>query len=187
MSWKCAIIFAMVALMGRWLKGKWNNLLTIFAGFYTLTISLSSLRLWGINEPSVQACRILILGIFSYAIGYVAVTCFSKKRSVVLVDVSITENFETTQKYTVRKNIIYFALLIVVLFTVYNFIRAILLLRSGVSISQLRSLYYSEDEVVGARTAFDLYVYLPLVQTLVLVACATLFSGSLDFSIKNIF
>lgn len=184
MSWGVAILFAIVALIGRLVKGRWNNLLSIFSGFYALTISLASFRLWKINAASPLACTILAIGIIGYAAGYLTTIVVYQRRNALYKTSYLGEHTSTGQTYTARKITIYLMLFIVVLFTLYSSVRALLLLLSGTSFSLLRSLYFGGDAAVG-RSKFDLFVYLPLMQSLVLLSCVVLFSNSPNFTAKS--
>lgn len=176
MAWICLALFGGFAISGRVIMKRYGNILTVFSAFYFTIIALGSMRLYGIMPASEQTYTVLIAGIISFSVGYLAIIALYQFRGV-----SIPKKAKDggTYDYVLREKAIYVILLIVILYTVYRFVRIIGALRSGISFQVLRSLYFSEN---GGVNRFDHFVYLPLLQTQIILACIIFFSNKTNFS-----
>ena len=187
----CSVVFFLTAWWGKLVKGRWSNLLTIFSGFYAIIISLANLRFYGINRASDETFDILIVGVISFMIGYCIITAFYQKYTRGKgYHTDFSENATDMDssflgKYGFRYYVVYIVLIFVVLYSVVELLSAVRLVMSGFSYGRIRSLYFNDNELGYGRSSIDIFVYLPLLQAMVLISSVLFFINGGRFTTKE--
>ena len=187
MGWFCAIHAFGLAFLGRIVRGKRSNLLSVFTGFYGITISLASMRLYELYELSTSGCLAIMLGLLFFAVGYFyVISSYQKKfgKSVSLsTGIKQKPIAQAETEYALRK-VVFVVLIVIVAYCLWELYRVFRMRRSGMSMTMVRGLYFSSSEEYG-RGREDVYVFGPLLQVLVILSSAILFYPSIIISTKK--
>ena len=189
MTWLCCFIFAIAALLGKVISGKWINILTLFAGFYAITVFFAGFNFFEMKDGTIKSCMVMIVGIVFFTLGYI----FSRemlqqnKSTEVLRNRQLTVINGNENGYIIRQSVFYVILLFVSAYTLYRAYLTFQLLNNGWSYIQIRTIFFSADEMGASmsqygRSTLGLYLHLPLLYSLIILAILAIFK---DIGIKN--
>jgi len=146
MIWVCSSVFTLMALVGRILCGNWVNLLTVFAGYYAVTITFANLGLYGISLANDKACLVLMIGILFFSIGFILIKITSKRRNFEVVGVTATQYMNHKKdsvipdNSSVRTKVVIAMFIFVIVYTLYRLYWTMDLLSSGYSMDVIRTI-----------------------------------------------
>ncbi len=187
MTWLCCFIFAISAFLGKIISGKWINILTLFAGFYTVTIFFAGFNFFGMKDGTARSCMVMIVGIIFFTLGYILITVTLKYGKGSKARQITTSLEKKNTDYVIRKTAFYIILIFVSAYTLYRAYLTIQLLNNGWSYIQIRTIFFSADEMSTdmskyGRSTLGLYLHLPLLYSLIILATIAIFK---DIGIKK--
>lgn len=201
MVWICAVVYVILFIFGKAISGRWLNLLSIFCGFYAVTIIFANLCLFGIYQASDKTCGVMIVGGIFFAIGYTLVSASLQFRRSRIVLYTGTINEGSTIEYnrefagakSVRNKFLIIALLVVLAYALYRLYVLLTLLRSGYTYAKIRTIYFNSQLMLEegsaskyARNKLDVYLVQPLLLALIILSSINFFyNETLGFTRKG--
>jgi len=184
-----------MALFGKAIFHKWANLLSVFTGFYGIIITLANFRLNGIYGASDEACYILLIGMVSFFIAYILVVGLYQhkdKRNRLFYHHNIDMLDGLDSRYEIRKPILYLLLIFVLIYALWRFSTLLLLLRSGYSYIQIRTIYFNSQNMFDSsvasrygRNRLDVYLFQPALLLLMIMSCVVFFTKIFSYTQKQ--
>ena len=192
MNWICSILILLIAVCGRAIKGRWSNLLTVFAGFYGITFFLANLRLNGTNAASDHASMVILIGVFSFFVAYlIVISIYQRNSKYTYGRYKLIKQSEACidSAYTINKGVLKVAIIIVSAYTLFRLYILFSLLRAGYTYSMIRTIYFNNDLLFDAdvaarygRNQLDIYVIQPVLLAIIIIACICFFTDALHLS-----
>ncbi|WP_373263515.1 oligosaccharide repeat unit polymerase [Hungatella hathewayi] len=172
----CVIVCAMTMVIGKLLTKRWVNLLTIFSGLYFGITFFASLRLFGMYDSSDSVYILIMIGVFSFGLGYFVRCLIRQKRSVSLVIASRTKEFDS-DKYVIREWVLKLGCMILIIFTFNLLLGFVKLLLKGYSFYIIRNIYFGQGDIESSfsKSGIDVFLYLPFMHALLHTASLGLF------------
>ena len=143
MNWVCSILILLISICGRAIKGRWSNLLTVFAGFYGTTFFLANMRLNKTNAASDNASMVIFIGIFSFFIAYlIVIFIYQRKQKYAYVGIRLTEQGKTSIDCSliINRHTLKVAIIVVSAYTLYRLYVLFTLLRMGYSYAMITNI-----------------------------------------------
>lgn len=192
MNWIAAIIILSYSLLGRAIKGKWSNLLSVFAGFYGVTFFLANLRLYGLNGASDQAATIILVGMTAYMCGYLFITAYKQNTGKGIRARINAAPRRISTSYQINKVVLNIVIVFILVYSVYRLFMLLRLLGSGLSYREIRYFYFNSQHLSSSLAAsdfgksrLDYYLVEPLLLCVTIISCISFFSDLLYDNIKD--
>ena len=192
MNWVCSILILLISICGRAIKGRWSNLLTVFAGFYGTTFFLANMRLNKTNAASDNASMVIFIGIFSFFIAYlIVIFIYQRKQKYAYVGIRLTEQGKTSIDCSliINRHTLKVAIIVVSAYTLYRLYVLFTLLRMGYSYAMIRTIYFNSNFIFDAdvatlygRNQLDIYFIQPALLAIMIIACICYFTDALHLS-----
>ncbi|WP_415324817.1 O-antigen polymerase [Clostridium perfringens] len=127
------------------------NPITIFYTLWAVIFELSFLRLFNLKQASDKAYQIILLGLFTFAIGYYLVYFFTRKYKVVLRYHKHFKRKIFKKEYLLRYKLIYFLGVITFLIYLYDLSIIFSYILNGSSLAYIRQLAQDSTSIIYAN------------------------------------
>ena len=187
MGFVCVAILFYIVYLGKMVRGKWLNLLSIFSGIYAILTFFPTLCLFGLYKASIKTYCVVGLGVISFMLGYLLIIALYKKNSSMSDSLKAVNkyynNTRVQKSYEIRMLIVKVALIIIVIFTLYRFYQALRLLRGGITFNRLRALYFNDEDY--GRSRLQVYFFAPLLRVLTFISIIMYFDDKTRIPYKR--
>lgn len=182
MGYLLAIVCVLVAVFTYRIEKNWHNPATVTFAVWAFVLFLYALKLFGIYDVNWNTYATIALGLFCFFIGYVVF--ISGKRRFVFVQ----RNHSQAEEY-INYRFLKFCGIIVFAFFVEEAIETLVLVRSGISLFDIRTSlqgyaeYSFSDNLYGLRSMIGplyTWVILPVYNAMLIISCIDFFSGKKD-------
>ncbi|MGI6072415.1 MAG: O-antigen polymerase [Lachnospiraceae bacterium] len=192
MTWLCSLFFLILAYFGKLIKRRWSNLLTVFAGFFGVTLFLANFRWYGIYSASEEALLIMFVGVVLFFLGYIIVCAIGQTKKKQISLGTFIEINEINDTHTLRINIVKVMLIFALAYSIFRLYVLFALLRSGYEYIQIRTIYFNSKEMfegilgsIYGRNRLDVYLFQPTLLALTIISSITFFTNALNFTQKQ--
>jgi len=177
-----AIMCVLMLIISYKIEKNWYNPATVFFGVWTVVFFLYSLKLYGIYDVEGTTYATIALGLFCFFIGYIV--CTAEKRQIVLSQ----RNHSQVKEY-INYRLLRFCGVIVFAFFAEEALETLVLVRSGISLFDIRTSlqgyaeYSFSDNLYVLRSMIGpLYTWaiLPIYNAMLIISCINLFTGKKD-------
>lgn len=165
----------LLAVLGYIKEKNVYNPLTVFMSFFGIILLLSSLKLYDLYEVKQFTYFIVVLGLFSFFIGYLFIDLLKSKGKQIKKerDSQPSKSLEFNPNY----KILFFIYIIVIVFLSYRTFQVLIEVSQGTTLTEIRNHSQNILELSGLYNLTNNYVIKPIVFALIPLAVIDLFIG----------